>query len=257
MGSHNPAWVLPGALAARGEAIATALAASATLGTGQFCTKPGVVFVPTGDDGDRFVATLAAAIDATTVGPMLDARIAATYTARARTLTDLEGVRTVTARTSDADAAGWRATPTVLEVTDATWLAHAALREECFGPLVVAVRVAAERLVTMVASLPGGLAASIHSDADDRDLARALVAAVADRVGRIVHDGFPTGVAVTWAQQHGGPYPATTSPSTTSPVTTSTRYAGAALGAVNCAESLRPIVTSGTARSSAKPIARQ
>jgi NADP-dependent aldehyde dehydrogenase len=192
-----------------------------TLGVGQFCTNPGVVFVPATPAADSFVAALAAAVDAAEVGPMLDARIAASYAERSAGLAALTGVTVVTSRqppSADGSRTGWRATPAVLTTDLATWEREAALREECFGPLTVVVRTPVPELVRAATSVPAGLAAALHIGAGGEDdaLAEALLPPLTERFGRILFDGFPTGVAVSWAQQHGGPYPATTSPLTTS-----------------------------------------
>ena len=231
MGSHNPVWVTPAALAARGASIAQALAGSATLGVGQFCTKPSVVFLPVDDApaADAFIDTLAAGVTSAPLGPMLDARIRDTFLARRRALTSLSGVEDVTPdgggaarRTAGGAAGGAAVAPVragVLATDLATWSREPLVREECFGPLVVVVRCSTSDLVDTVATVPGGLTASVWSepeDADDRALAAALVTRAATRVGRVLHDGVPTGVAVSWAQQHGGPYPATTASGTTS-----------------------------------------
>ena len=222
MGSHNPVWVTPAALAARGDAIAGALGASATLGVGQFCTKPSVVFLPDDDAAaaDTFVAALTASVAGATLGPMLDARIRDHFTARRAELASLPGITDATAAVDDGTTGDGAAVRAGVLVTDlATWRSEPLVREECFGPLVVVVRTPARELVDAVASVPGGLTASIWSEPDDgadRELAAALLTAVTRRVGRVLHDGVPTGVAVGWAQQHGGPYPATTAPSTTS-----------------------------------------
>jgi NADP-dependent aldehyde dehydrogenase len=228
MGSHNPVWITPAALAARGPAIARAVAAAATLGVGQFCTKPGLVLLPddaggaagaggAGGAADGFVATLAGAVSEAVLGPMLDARIRDHFEARRTELAALPGVDDVTPA---ARAAGARAPDAGVLVTDlATWRREPVLREECFGPVVVVVRCRADELAATVDDVPGGLAATIWSepkDPTDRALAAALVAGAARRVGRVLHDGVPTGVAVSWAQQHGGPYPATTAAGTTS-----------------------------------------
>lgn len=232
MGSHNPVWVTPAALAARGAAIAAALAASATLGVGQFCTKPSVVFLPSDDAGraDTFISTLADAVASVELGPMLDARIRTTFTSRSERLAEISGVIDATVGHADARSDG-RATGTaaaddtlgvraaVLETDLATWVREPDLREECFGPLIVVVRCRASELIGSLDTVPGGLTASIWSEPDDpadRELAAALVAGASTRVGRVLHDGVPTGVAVSWAQQHGGPYPATTAAGTTS-----------------------------------------
>ena len=226
MGSQNPVWITPAALTARGGVIAQALAASATLGVGQFCTKPSVVFIPNDADGDgtdgddaadAFVRVLAEAVAAATLGPMLDARIQEHFTARRAELVALPGITDATA-TLAGD--GQNSVSAGVLVTDiATWSREPLVREECFGPLIVVVRCASDELVDAVATVPGGLTASVWSEPDDvadRTLATALVDRAATRVGRVLHDGVPTGVAVSWAQQHGGPYPATTAAGTTS-----------------------------------------
>jgi len=220
MGSHNPVWITPAALAARRTTVAQALAGSATLGVGQFCTRPSVVFLPVDDahTASAFVDTLAQGVAAAPLGPMLDARIHEAFTARRRELTRLSGVEDVT----PDPAAGAAVTPVragVLETDLATWSREPLLREECFGPLVVVVRCSTAELLSTVATVPGGLTASVWSEPDDpkdRELAAALVSGAATRVGRVLHDGVPTGVAVSWAQQHGGPYPASTAAGTTS-----------------------------------------
>jgi NADP-dependent aldehyde dehydrogenase len=221
MGSHNPVWITPAALAVRGTDIARALAASATLGVGQFCTKPSVVFLPVDDAraADAFVAALAEGAAGAALGPMLDARIRDAFTARRSELSALTEVEDVTADVTAGGAPGGAVRAGVLVTGLATWAREPLLREECFGPLVVVVRCTASELLGTVATVPGGLTASVWSEPDDvqdRRLAAALVSGAATRVGRVVHDGVPTGVAVSWAQQHGGPYPATTASSGTS-----------------------------------------
>jgi NADP-dependent aldehyde dehydrogenase len=230
MGSHNPVWLTPRALERRGPAIAAAIAASATLGAGQFCTRPSVVFVP-GDDAARtnaFTTALAEAASAASpaMPPMLDARISTGFLARRAALLALDGVERVTpvapARTdgaADDGAPADGASATVLRCDLATWRSRDLLHEECFGPLVVVVTVGAAELAATTADVPGGLTATLWSEPDDAEdvaLARRLIEGMTGRVGRVLHDGVPTGVAVSWAQQHGGPYPATTAAATTS-----------------------------------------
>jgi len=217
MGSHNPVWITPRALARRGPAIAVAIGASATLGAGQFCTKPSVVFLPADDRtaAAAFADALSDAMAAATMPPMLDARITAAFLARRAQLRAIDGVRPLGPTDGPADAPG----ATVLHCDLDTWRRSEVLREECFGPLIVVVPVPADGLAATTDDVPGGLTASLWSepdDAEDRSLARAIVDRVTRRVGRVLHDGVPTGVAVSWAQQHGGPYPATTAASTTS-----------------------------------------
>jgi hypothetical protein len=170
---------------------------------------------------DAFVTTLGEGVAAASIGPMLDARISARYSQRRAALRALPGLTDVTdaSRSTDANGTAGGTGASVLTCDLTTWRTEAELREECFGPLIIVVRCPPSALVDAVATVPGGLTASVWSEPDDEGelaLARALVTAVTDRVGRVLHDGMPTGVAVTWAQQHGGPYPATTSPGTTS-----------------------------------------
>jgi acyl-CoA reductase-like NAD-dependent aldehyde dehydrogenase len=217
MGSHNPVWVTPAALARRGPAIAAAIGASATLGAGQFCTRPSVVFLPADDlaAAEGFGVALAETMAAATMPPMLDARISAAFLDRRARLRAIDGVRSLDAAGSGSDASD----ATVLHCDLATWRTSALVREECFGPLVVVVPVEVRELVATCDEVPGGLTASVWSEPEDPTdlaLARAIVDRVTRRVGRVLHDGVPTGVAVSWAQQHGGPYPATTAASTTS-----------------------------------------
>lgn len=222
MGSHNPVWVTSGALLARGPAIAQALAASATLGTGQFCTRPSVVFLPS--DGalaahaDMFLHLLAEGVAAAVLGPMLDTPIRERFMTRRGELASLAGVKTVAPADGGGndDGAGVRATVLVTDLD--TWRKEPLVRDECFGPLVIVVRCFAATLVETVKTVPGGLTATVWSepDGDDPMVAAAIVTAATRRVGRVLHDGMPTGVAVSWAQQHGGPYPATSAASTTS-----------------------------------------
>jgi len=226
MGSHNPVWITPAALASRASEVAQALGASVTLGVGQFCTRPSVVFVPDDDTdaADGFVTSLATVVASATLGPMLDVRLHDGFTARHAELAAITGIEDVTRSGSHVSAGDVDTAPRAVRagvlVTDlATWKREPLVREECFGPLVVVVRCPASELVRAVASVPGGLTASVWSepaDGADRRLASAIVTAVTGRVGRVLHDGVPTGVAVTWAQQHGGPYPATTAAGTTS-----------------------------------------
>jgi NADP-dependent aldehyde dehydrogenase len=217
MGSHNPVWLTPAALARRGPQIAAAIGASATLGAGQFCTKPSVVFLPADDvvAADTFGAALTEAMAAATMPPMLDARITAAFLDRRARLRAIDGVRSLDAAESEPGAPG----ATVLRCDLTTWRTSELVREECFGPLVILVPVPAAELASTTGDVPGGLTASLWSEPSepaDLAVARDIVERVTSRVGRVLHDGVPTGVAVSWAQQHGGPYPATTAASTTS-----------------------------------------
>ncbi len=224
MGSTNPSVITPGALAARADAVRDALQASITFAAGQLCTKPGVVFVPAGADGDAFVDGLVAAFDAADPAVMLNERLSDTFAQGLQTLGGIDGVQRLT--TGDASgAAGSHQAPVVLQTAAATVAESADAREECFGPAVLIGRYDGEgELLPALAAFDGQLSAAVFAEPDqEADLVAAVSRVLVDRVGRLAFDAFPTGVAVTWAMQHGGPYPATTTPGETSVGMTATR----------------------------------
>jgi len=218
LGSTNPLVVTPAAAAERAEAIGKGLAGSVTLGLGQFCTKPGVALVPTGADGDRLVESLAQAASAVPGGAMLTPSIRDAFIAGARERAAHANVRAVLAR--DGETA-----PHVL-VTDAGSVDDL-LVEECFGPLVLVVRYATEdELYAVLDKIPGSLTGTVHSGAEEGkpgSYADRVAQRLGGQAGRIVWNSFPTGVSVTWAQHHGGPWPATTFAAHTSVGTTAIR----------------------------------
>ncbi|MFC7481085.1 aldehyde dehydrogenase family protein [Luedemannella flava] len=221
LGSLNPTVVTAAAIAARGDELVRGFVGSMTLGAGQFCTKPGLLFLPAGHGLDE---RLAAAVGAATVGPLLDERIAAGYLRATDGLAEVPGVRPVAV--GDAvDAAGWHVPVRLYAVSaaDVTANADAALHE-CFGPAGLIVEYADDAdLLAALGAVPGALTATVHAEPDDA-LVPTLLDFMAARAGRVIWGGWPTGVAVTWAMQHGGPWPATTSPCT--PRSASPRSAG-------------------------------
>ena len=220
LGSVNPMFLLPAALSARGDAIAKGWAGSLTLGAGQFCTNPGIAVVIDGKDADAFVATAKAAIAATGPQTMLTDGIAEAYRAGRDRVAAGNGVRSVLTTTCDLR----NATPYLFEVSGQDWLADHALAEEVFGPLglIVRVRHAAE-MQEIARSLQGQLTCTLHLDDADTDLGRALMPVLERKAGRVLANGFPTGVEVVDAQVHGGPYPASTNFGATSVGTMSIR----------------------------------
>ncbi|QNP62692.1 aldehyde dehydrogenase (NADP(+)) [Streptomyces genisteinicus] len=218
LGSLNPVVVTEAAAAERGADIGAGLAGSMTLGVGQFCVKPGLVLVPEGDGGDQLVKSLAGTVADTPAGVLLDSRMRDNFVAGAAERAALPGVATpVEAGAGDEHTVR----PGFLTV-DAARLgesgAHDLLLEECFGPLTVVVRYADRDEVTSVLSrLPGNLTATVQlsaAEAEGDGSAAALLAELTPLAGRVLVNGWPTGVAVAPAQHHGGPYPATTSTST-------------------------------------------
>ncbi len=212
MGSLNPVFVTRTAMANRKAHILSGFAASFTLSAGQFCTKPGLLFVPSGTVSDEgLVDALAAHRSAV---PLLNARINRSYAARLMALRDHPAVRTIVA---DAQPSDEEPSPTLLATTVPELLdARDALLVECFGPTSLVVEYGAdEELLAAAAAFGGQLAAGVHGEETDPILP-ALLALLADRAGRVFWNSWPTGVSVTEAMQHGGPYPATTAPLHTS-----------------------------------------
>ncbi|MCE4553066.1 aldehyde dehydrogenase (NADP(+)) [Pelomonas cellulosilytica] len=213
LGSVNPLVVLPDALAAQGSALAAQLAGSITLGCGQFCTSPGIIIVRDDEAGQTFVKQLAEGLAAANPHAMLNAGIRAGFNAGVARLHGRNGVKSLLALPAREAAPGAH-----LFATDATtFLADEVLHEEVFGPsaLVVTVRDLAQTLQVLQA-VQGTLTVTLWgADADTPDN-RALVRTAQGIAGRVLFGGVPTGVAVTAAQQHGGPWPSTTNALTTS-----------------------------------------
>jgi NADP-dependent aldehyde dehydrogenase len=207
LGSLNPVVITAEALQTRSQQLASGLAASFTMGAGQFCTKPGLVFIPAGTD---FGSDLTAAVAGAPASPMLTERIAAAYPEGLRSVATLPNVSVLSgAVQQNAEADG--AAPVVFSTTAANVMDHPAeLLEECFGPTTMLIEYSSdEELTAVLAKVPGSLTATLHAEPGE-DVA-GLVDQLSALAGRVLFAGWPTGVAVNWAQQHGGPYPATTS----------------------------------------------
>ena len=210
MGSINPIVVTEAALRERGEKIAEGLTASVSSFGGQLCTKPGVVFVPEGEAGDAFAADLAARLDAADPQVLLNERLRDALRAG---VDRLEGHARPLGAAAAADGPGFRHQPAAYEAPAARLGPE--LLEEHFGPVVLLLRHGSrEELLAALEQLDGQLTGSVHAQPGE-DVAD-VVAALGERAGRVVFNGFPTGVAVTFGMHHGGPYPATTSPLHTS-----------------------------------------
>jgi NADP-dependent aldehyde dehydrogenase len=219
LGSLNPVVVTEAAAAERAEQIGAGLAGSFTLGVGQFCTKPGLVLAPAGADGDRLVTALTGAAADTAPGVLLDARMRDNFLKGAAARSGLPGVTAPVTAQGDGDTAVRPGFVTVAAADLAEPGAYDLLLEECFGPLTVVVRYgSADELTAVLDRLPGNLTATAHLGADEAGQedgpAAALLPRLAAVAGRVLVNGWPTGVAVAPAQHHGGPYPATTSTST-------------------------------------------
>jgi NADP-dependent aldehyde dehydrogenase len=215
MGSVNPVFLLPGALAARAEAIADGLTSSVTLGVGQFCTSPGLVFV-SGDAGfDRFARRMVDLMRDVPPGTMLSPGIFAAYEAGVDRLSALAGTYTV--RSSAVCTSPSQARASLFQTTADIFLQHPELGEEVFGPSTVVVRCGTPAEMEAVARrLDGQLTATLHGTPADFAEHASLVSILAEKAGRLICNGFPTGVEVCASMHHGGPYPATTDARSTS-----------------------------------------
>jgi NADP-dependent aldehyde dehydrogenase len=223
MGSLNPLVVTPAALAARGAAILEGLTASVCSFGGQLCTKPGVVLVPSGAAGDAFARDLAAGFAARGPEVLLSAGIRDAFAAGVDELAAAPGVERLTAEAPADGATGFHARPVVVQVAAAGLGAADALREEHFGPAVLLVRYPDPAAALGALGLLGGqLTGTLHAQPGEEGVAD-LAAGLAAIAGRVIFDGFPTGVSVTWAMHHGGPYPASSDGAHTSVGQTATR----------------------------------
>jgi NADP-dependent aldehyde dehydrogenase len=215
MGSINPVVLLPGALAERAEAIADGFAASVTLGVGQFCTNPGVAIGVAGEAFDRFVRRLDVLIRQAPPGTMLYPALLDSYEAGVRRLSAVAGTTMVRSAVEAAPASCAR--PSMFDTTAQTFLRHRELADEVFGPSTVVVRCdSRDELSAVAASLDGQLTATLHGTPADLAEHAWLVSTLEQKAGRLIVNGFPTGVEVCASMQHGGPYPATTDSRSTS-----------------------------------------
>lgn len=226
LGSVNPMFLLPGAVKARGEAIARGWAGSLTLGAGQFCTNPGISVVIDGPEARAFIAAAKEAAGQVGAQTMLTDGIATAYRQGRDRVAAQAGVRVVLTSVCDLRDA----TPCLFEVSGDDWLGNHALAEEVFGPLglIVTVRDAAQMLA-VAQSLPGQLTCAIHLDDADTAEALALMPVLERKAGRVLANGFPTGVEVCDAMVHGGPYPA------------STNFGASSVGTLSIRRWLRPV----------------
>jgi NADP-dependent aldehyde dehydrogenase len=209
LGSVNPVVVLPGAAQDRPDDIATEYAASLTLGAGQFCTNPGLVFVP---DSTEILEAIGAAVADTTAGPMLTQRMHDGYESAAA------DVSLPVLSTGTAAEGAWSVTPQVWRVDLETFTSQAdRLTSEIFGPAGLVITYSTvDSLVRALSALEGSLTASVHATDAESGTVATVAAALRPLAGRLIYNGWPTGVAVCWAMHHGGPWPATTAASHTS-----------------------------------------
>ena len=215
MSSINPVVLLPGALAARAEALGTAFVGSLTLFSGQFCTNPGLVIALDSPDLDRFVASAAEALSGNAAQVMLTPGIHAAYEKGVAALSGAEGVTTV-ARGVAGDGVN-RGQHALFATSGDRFRANPALAHEVFGSSSILVKCATvEEMIATIADLEGQLTATLQMEESDQANAARLLPTLSRKVGRVLANGWPTGVEVTHAMVHGGPFPSTSDGRSTS-----------------------------------------
>jgi NADP-dependent aldehyde dehydrogenase len=214
LGSVNPVVVLPDAAAQRPAAIAAGYVGSLTLGAGQFCTNPGLLFTPL---GTHLLDEIAGHVAGVTGAPMLSGRIHDGYVASVEGGA-WSGLALVGEGTADGSDGPWAAKPEVRQVSLADFAANVdQLAAERFGPAGLVVGYdSVDDLLPVLATLPGSLTATLHAEPSELEEAGRVAESLSRLAGRLVWNGWPTGVAVCWAMHHGGPWPSSTSSAHTS-----------------------------------------
>jgi alpha-ketoglutaric semialdehyde dehydrogenase len=207
MSSVNPTFLLPSAIAKRGDTIASGLHASVTIGAGQFCTKPGLVFIPPKSETESFISNFKSQISNTASAPLLTEGIKQAFeTSSVHRRAEVESFES--ARISDA--AGYAVAPSVFETSADSYMENPDLNEEIFGPTTLLISAdSKEQLLEIARNLEGQLTASVHGDEEDLIEYADLIAILETKAGRLIFNGFSTGVEVCPSMVHGGPYPAT------------------------------------------------
>jgi NADP-dependent aldehyde dehydrogenase len=216
MSSINPVFILPGAMRERREQIAAGLHASVTLGAGQFCTNPGLVLMADDSEAKAFTNKLGELMGATPEFTMLTPGICSSYHQGVSSHLEHAQVETIVNKRVERGS-GCQAGTALFKTNAPTYLAHHELSAEVFGPSTLLVTHSnREELLEIARTLEGHLTATIHGTADDLHEFSDLLAMLETKVGRLVFNGFPTGVEVSHAMVHGGPYPATSDGRSTS-----------------------------------------
>ncbi|GHC72056.1 aldehyde dehydrogenase (NADP(+)) [Limoniibacter endophyticus] len=226
LGSVNPMFVLPEAIKARGAALGEGWAASLTMGAGQFCTNPGIAVVIDDATADGFVESTRTALEKVAPQTMLTDGIAKAYRDGKERFDARNSVKPVLSTESKER----QASPNLYETTGEAFLADHTIGEEVFGPLGIVVRVkSVDDMVHLAKGLEGQLTTTIHLDAGDTEDARRLLPVLERKAGRVLANGFPTGVEVVDSMVHGGPYPA------------STNFGATSVGTMSIRRFLRPV----------------
>ena len=217
MGSVNPVVITQAALAERADDIAEGLVASITMGTGQFCTNPGLILLQDSPASQGFISAVTEKMSAAPAGVLLNETIARGLEGAVSQTKDNPQIQVLTGGDAIADSDYFCFSNTVLQTTAAAIRADDRLQVEHFGPVTLFVVCDDDAdLRATVDALEGNLTSTVHAEADELEDIGELLHQLREKAGRVIWNGFPTGVAVVQAMQHGGPYPATTAPGTTS-----------------------------------------
>lgn len=224
LGSVNPMFLLPEAIKARGAEIGAGWAGSLTMGAGQFCTNPGIAIVLSG--AETFIESAESALKETMAQTMLTEGIAQAYRDGVSRIANSEGATELLGTACD----GRKAKPYLYCISACDWLADHQLQEEVFGPIGIVVEAQdASEMAEIARSIKGQLTCTIHMDDADTEQAKSLMPIIERKAGRVLVNGFPTGVEVAESMVHGGPYPA------------STNFGATSVGTLSIRRFLRPV----------------
>ncbi|MCW8848543.1 MAG: aldehyde dehydrogenase (NADP(+)) [Melioribacteraceae bacterium] len=207
MGSTNPVFILPKKIILEAESIATGLAGSITMGVGQFCTNPGLVIAIESEGLEMFINSLSSKIKESAPGKMLNKGIEQNYNSKRNEMLKAKGIR-LEGNAEDIDGMG---NPTVVSVSAEDFISNPDLHQEIFGPFSLIVKCKSiTEMIFVAKQLEGQLTATLQAEAGELSEYSELINVIKDKVGRLIFNGFPTGVEVCASMNHGGPYPATT-----------------------------------------------
>ena len=210
MGSVNPVFILPHILKEKSEQLAIKYAESLTLGVGQFCTNPGLLFAVKGAELDTFIAAVKVYLRQLKPAPMLHVGIKQNFNAQLKKLTMVQGVNQIVGDEPQSESDCF-ASPVLWSLTAADFLREPSISEEIFGPSSIVLQCESrEQMLLLAGTLQGQLSATVHAAEDEGDFCRKLFTVLEKKAGRLILNDFPTGVEVCAAMHHGGPYPATT-----------------------------------------------
>ncbi|MGO2355038.1 MAG: aldehyde dehydrogenase (NADP(+)) [Marinomonas foliarum] len=226
LGSVNPMFVMPEAVKNRAEELGKGWAGSLTMGAGQFCTNPGIAVMLDNADSKAMIAAASAALSEISAQTMLTDGIADAYRSGVAAI-EKTGIESVVRTTDTTDRT---ALPNLFTVTGQAWLDHPTLHQEVFGPLgLVVLAESVEQMVELARHLEGQLTCTIHLDEGDHSACQKLLPVLERKAGRLLANGFPTGVEVNDTMVHGGPYPA------------STNFGATSVGTLSIRRFLRPV----------------